>query len=133
MKPVPMTPTPISRMSSQSLSKSNFDSSARQGRLESTVGQPKRLAPVMRGRRHRQTFFERPDKGIEFRLVGLGISLQEEIQERFAHVRFGLAPAPDGGRSQVVVEEHSGRSENLQPLIVAIDRLAAAVDMALPA
>ena len=78
----------------------------------------------MRGRGHGRSVFERSDKGIEFPLVGLRISLQEEIQERFARLRFGLAPTPDGGRAQIVVEEHSGRPKNLQPLIVAIDRLA---------
>src|ERR1700680_977604 len=132
MKPVPMTPTPISRMSSRSWFRSNFDSSARQGRLKSAVGQTKRLAAVMWGSRHWQTVFECADKLIEFRFVGLGISLQEEIQERFAHFRFGLAPTPDSGRSQIFVQQHSGRSKDFQPLIVAVDRFAAALDMGLP-
>src|ERR1700722_12143850 len=128
MKPVPITPTPMSRMSSNP---SDLDGSARQGRLKSAVGQTKRLAAVMWGRRHWRSVFECTDKLIEFSSVGLGISLQEEIQERFAHFRFGLAPTPDCGRSQVFVQQHSGRSKDFQPLIVAVDRLAATVDMAL--
>src|SRR6266478_3950877 len=132
MKPVPITPTPMLRMSFQSFFKSNFDSSARQGRLKSAVGQTKRLAAVMWGSRHWRTVFECTDKLIEFRLVGLGISLQEEIQERFAHFRFGLTPTPDSARSQIFVQQHSGRSKDLEPLIVAVDRFAAAVDLALP-
>src|ERR1700730_8072429 len=123
-----MTPTPISRMSSRSWFRSNFDSSPRQGRLKRAVGQTKRLAAVMWGSRHRRTVFECIDKVIEFRFVGLGISLQEEIQERIAHFRLGLAPTPDSGRSQVFVQQHSGRSKDFHPLIIAVDRLAAAID-----
>src|SRR6266705_6368163 len=110
MKPVPMTPTPISRISSQSLFRSDLDSSARQDRFKRAIGQTKRLPAVMWGSRHWRTAFECTDKLIEFRFVGLGISLQEEIQERFAHLRFGLAPTPDSGRSQIFVQQHSGRS-----------------------
>src|SRR5256885_2112688 len=98
MKPVPMTPTPISRIPFQSAFKSNLDGSTGQGRLERAVGQTQRLAAVMRGRWHRRTAFERDDERIEFRLVGVGISLQEEIQQWFAHVRCGPAPTPNGGR-----------------------------------
>src|SRR6201997_4333117 len=112
MKPVPMTPTPISRMSSQSLFRSDFDGSARQGGLKRAVGQTKRLAAVMWGSRHRRTVFECIDKLIEFCPVGLGISLQEEIQERVAHFRLGLAPTPDRGRSQIFVQQHSSRSKD---------------------
>src|SRR6266478_5264334 len=132
MKPVPMTPTPISRILSQSQYRSNFDRSARQCRLKRAVGQTKRLAAVMWGSRHWRTVFECTDKLIEFRFVGLGISLQEEIQERIAHFCLGLAPTPDSGRSQIFVQQHSGRSKDFHPLIVAVDRLAAAIDMALP-
>src|ERR1700680_4593288 len=103
MKPVPMTPTPISRMSSRSWFRSNFDSSPRQGRLKRAVGQTKRLAAVMRGSRHWRTVFECADKLIEFRFVGLGISLQEEIQERVADFRFGLSPTQERCRAQICV------------------------------
>src|SRR5260370_2542195 len=116
MKPVPITPTPMLRMSFQSFFKSNFDSSARQGRLKSAVGQTKRLAAVMWGSRHWRTVLECTDKLIEFRLVGLGISLQEEIQERFAHFRFGLAPPPDTDRAHIFVQHHSSPSIYFHPL-----------------
>src|SRR6267154_3168852 len=117
MKPVPITPTPMLRMSFQSFFKSNFDSSTRQGRLKSAVGQTKRLPAVMCGGRHWRTVFECTDKLIEFRFVGLCISLQEEIQERIAHFCLGLAPTPDSGRSQIFVQQHSGRSKDFHPLI----------------
>src|SRR6266700_4529017 len=103
MKPVPMTPTPILRISFRSLFRSDFDSSARQDRFKRAIGQTKRLPAVMWGSGHRRAAFECTDKLIEFRFVGLGISLQEEIQQRIAHFRFGLAPTPDRGRPQIFV------------------------------
>ena len=66
--------------------------------------------------------------------IGVGIALQEEVQQRLADLGLRLAhSARERRRPQIVVQQHAGRAEDLEALVIAIDRLAAVVDMALPA
>src|SRR6218665_877875 len=75
----------------------------------------------------RQCFQE----GIQFVAVGVGVALQEEIQQRRTRFGFHRIEAAHGGRAQVVVLQHAGRSQDLEAVVVAVAGLTAAVDVAL--
>src|SRR5947209_20385557 len=125
MKPVPMMPTPMSRIAL------GLDQAAGLGRFECRVGKPERLTAVARRHRHRLALANRIDERIQLEAVGRFIALEKKVEQRLTDFGLGLAIAAQRRRTQVVVEEHALRAEHLEALVIAIDRLAGIVDVAL--
>src|SRR6202008_5168752 len=97
MKPVPITQTPISRMSVTPLGASNLDGLAAQRRFERAVGQTECLSSVVGRDRHRSVGDEGSGESLEFAAIGVGIALEEEVQQRLSRIGLLLRPAPHGG------------------------------------
>src|SRR6516164_10102893 len=129
MKPVPMMPIPISRMARIL----DANALAAHRGFKRCIGEAQRLTPIGDRDRHGAARLYGLDEALQLDAVGVHIALQEEIQQRLASLGLLGAIAPQGRGPQIVVQQHAGRAEDLETLVIAIVALTAIVDMALPA
>ena len=62
------------------------------GRFQRGIGEPQRLAAVGDGDRHGPAGLHRVDEGVELQPIGIGIALEEEVQQRLAAPRSSAVP-----------------------------------------
>src|SRR5260370_28592909 len=119
MKPVPMIPTPISRiggafcadgpvmvgpvMVAQSWSGQSYsDCPPGLGRFEGRIGQTEGLASIPRGDRHGTALLDGGEERVELEPIGVGIALEKEVQERVQHFGLCCAVAPQRSSPEIV-------------------------------